>query len=249
MQTNNQTTVDQIVKTIRAGIERGTFKVGQRLPAQRQLSEMFGVSRLVIREAVKVLEGQDILISRQGSGSYIKQNPAELPVQNYGEANCYNLQEIIELCEIIWESSVGKLVRTMPRIEILTLLERCNYLYDNFSQVSEQQKFIYESSFGLSFCKQTGNKLVYNLMLELLKVTSTIDYEIITHHKDYRDILLIDKKLLESILERDAQRARFWSRERDREIARIVGDYPGVLNETCRMYMKVEHYSLLCAEQ
>lgn len=231
MEANNQTAADQVVRTIKAGMEKGTFKVGDRLPSQRQLAEMFGVSRLVIREAVKVMEGQGILISRRGSGSYIKQSGSSLILENACEANRYSLGEIVELCEIVWESAAGKIARTATDEELHALLERTNHLYDNFSQATEQQKFIYESSFGLSFCKLMGNRLIYSLMLELLKATSTVDYEVIASHRDYRNILTIDKKLLESLLERDAGRARFWSRERDREIARMIDNFPGALEE------------------
>ena len=64
MNTSTNTAVEQVVETIMIGIEKGSFKIGQKIPSQRKLSTLFGVSRTVVREAIKVLEGRNILISR-----------------------------------------------------------------------------------------------------------------------------------------------------------------------------------------
>jgi GntR family transcriptional regulator, transcriptional repressor for pyruvate dehydrogenase complex len=59
---------EQLVDQIQTGIRTGTLERGQRLPAERELSELFGVSRGVVREAVKVLAAMGLVESRQGSG-------------------------------------------------------------------------------------------------------------------------------------------------------------------------------------
>lgn len=69
-------TSDQVVEQIRSAITAGHFTDGQRLPAERELAETFEVSRGVIREAVKVLNGMGLIDSRQGSGLYVRNNPA-----------------------------------------------------------------------------------------------------------------------------------------------------------------------------
>jgi len=59
--------VDQLLDRIRAG----DFLPGSRLPTERELGELFGVSRGVIREAIKVLITLGAVESRQGSGTYV----------------------------------------------------------------------------------------------------------------------------------------------------------------------------------
>lgn len=69
-------TSDQVVEQIRSAITAGHFTHGERLPSERELAETFEVSRGVIREAVKVLNGMGLIESRQGSGLYVRNNPA-----------------------------------------------------------------------------------------------------------------------------------------------------------------------------
>ena len=59
---------ERIVEAIRTGI----LKPGERI-VELQLSRQFGVSRGPLREALKVLEANQIVESRRGRGSYVKQ--------------------------------------------------------------------------------------------------------------------------------------------------------------------------------
>jgi GntR family transcriptional repressor for pyruvate dehydrogenase complex len=66
---------EQVVEQIHDGIRSGMLIAGQRLPTERELGESFGVSRGVIREALKVLASMGLVETRQGSGNYISANP------------------------------------------------------------------------------------------------------------------------------------------------------------------------------
>jgi DNA-binding FadR family transcriptional regulator len=52
-------------------IVRGVYPTGSSLPAEPVLVESFGVSRTVIREAVKLLEEKGLVQVRQGSGTVV----------------------------------------------------------------------------------------------------------------------------------------------------------------------------------
>jgi GntR family transcriptional regulator len=56
---------------IRKWIDAGRWKVGERLPSERELSEIFGVSRMTLRQAVTQLVDEGILERRVGSGTYV----------------------------------------------------------------------------------------------------------------------------------------------------------------------------------
>jgi DNA-binding FadR family transcriptional regulator len=62
---------EQVVDQLLARIRDGDFLPGSRLPTERELGELFGVSRGVIREAIKVLITVGAVESRQGSGTYV----------------------------------------------------------------------------------------------------------------------------------------------------------------------------------
>jgi DNA-binding FadR family transcriptional regulator len=56
-------------------IVTGEFAVNNRLPSEIELARRFGASRPVVREALARLRDDGIVVSRQGSGSYVKQRP------------------------------------------------------------------------------------------------------------------------------------------------------------------------------
>ncbi len=61
----------RIVQAIIADIVGGVFPVGSRLPAERDLTERFGVSRPTVREAMIALEMQGLVEARKGSGVFV----------------------------------------------------------------------------------------------------------------------------------------------------------------------------------
>ena len=62
---------DQIASQLESMIAEGTLQPGERLPAERTLSERMGVSRPSLREAIKKLASKGLLMSRQGGGTYV----------------------------------------------------------------------------------------------------------------------------------------------------------------------------------
>ncbi len=59
------------------------LKTGDRLPTERALSEQLGVSRTMIREAVKLLIAKGIVRSLQGSGLYVESEPSTFAVPTF----------------------------------------------------------------------------------------------------------------------------------------------------------------------
>ena len=56
-------------------IAHGDFAVNSRLPSESELSARFGASRPVVREALGRLRQDGLVVSRQGSGSYVRRQP------------------------------------------------------------------------------------------------------------------------------------------------------------------------------
>ncbi|MGK3944440.1 GntR family transcriptional regulator [Streptomyces caeruleatus] len=66
-----------ILAALRSRISGGTYPPGSRPPPQRQLAEDYGVSRDTIQRALRELESEGWIETRQGSGSQVR---ATLPV-------------------------------------------------------------------------------------------------------------------------------------------------------------------------
>lgn len=69
---------EEVVSQIHALIRDGRFKAGDQLPAERELAETFKVSRTSVREALRALETQGLIVSRTGHGNFV----ADLPVES-----------------------------------------------------------------------------------------------------------------------------------------------------------------------
>ena len=61
----------QIAEQIRSSILSGEFAPGDKLPPERELAEMFGVSRPSVREALNVLASSGLVMSYQGGGTVV----------------------------------------------------------------------------------------------------------------------------------------------------------------------------------
>lgn len=61
----------QIADQIRSSILAGEFAPGDKLPPERELAELFGVSRPSVREALNVLASSGLVMSYQGGGTVV----------------------------------------------------------------------------------------------------------------------------------------------------------------------------------
>jgi len=60
--------VDLAADRLRDGVLSGTWAAGEHLPAERDLAEALGISRLTLRAAIARLEGEGLVRARHGSG-------------------------------------------------------------------------------------------------------------------------------------------------------------------------------------
>ncbi|HEY3523892.1 MAG TPA: GntR family transcriptional regulator [Candidatus Limnocylindrales bacterium] len=66
---------DVVHNELRRLILGGEFPVGSKLPNEDRLCERFGVSRVTIREAVRALIDDGLVVRRHGSGTYVTRRP------------------------------------------------------------------------------------------------------------------------------------------------------------------------------
>lgn len=67
---------ERVVADLRTRLGGGEFAPGQKLPTESRLTEMFGVSRTVIREAIATLAADGLVEARQGAGVFVIERPA-----------------------------------------------------------------------------------------------------------------------------------------------------------------------------
>jgi DNA-binding FadR family transcriptional regulator len=67
---------ERVATALRSRLINGDYSRGQKLPTESQLTETFGVSRTVIREAIAVLAADGLVETRQGAGVFVMDHPA-----------------------------------------------------------------------------------------------------------------------------------------------------------------------------
>ena len=68
---------EDIVQQFSSLIQQGVLKPGERLPSERVLADQLQVSRSSVREAIRSLELQGLVISKRGSGTFINTDNLE----------------------------------------------------------------------------------------------------------------------------------------------------------------------------
>src|ERR1700761_9042334 len=69
-----QSLSDKLAQRIRAMIQKGEYKQGDRLPPIMEMAKRFGVGHPTIREALKKLETMGFVEIRHGSGVYVSRS-------------------------------------------------------------------------------------------------------------------------------------------------------------------------------
>lgn len=91
--------VTRVSGELKQSIQSGEFKPGTKLPSEAKLTEAFGVSRTVIREAIAALRADNLVDARQGAGVFVLEaQPQEiLPFQNLDYDRISSVIELLEL--------------------------------------------------------------------------------------------------------------------------------------------------------
>lgn len=61
----------QLIEIIKIHIKEGVWLPGDKIPSELEFCEKYGVSRTVVRQALRELERDDIIVRRKGKGTYI----------------------------------------------------------------------------------------------------------------------------------------------------------------------------------
>jgi GntR family transcriptional repressor for pyruvate dehydrogenase complex len=95
----------EIVAQVREMIAGGHLKAGDRLPPERELSQLFGVGRCTLREAVRVLESLGLVDVRAGEGTFLTDGKAATAQGNFPpelfskwstQLNLFELRAVLE---------------------------------------------------------------------------------------------------------------------------------------------------------
>lgn len=65
----------QVIERLKQDIESGIFKENERFPSEFDLARTLGVSRATLREALRVLEEEKVIVRKHGVGTFVNSKP------------------------------------------------------------------------------------------------------------------------------------------------------------------------------
>ena len=88
-----------LVERLSGRIRRGEFKPGDKLPTELEITRAFGVSRTVVREAMSRLQAAELVETRHGIGTFVREGADSAPfrIDPVGTATLNELIAILEL--------------------------------------------------------------------------------------------------------------------------------------------------------
>ncbi|MPM70814.1 HTH-type transcriptional regulator LutR [bioreactor metagenome] len=101
---SNKKVYEEVIEQIQKNIIDGDLKKGDRLPSERELSELMNISRTSIREALRVLESMGVVESIHGEGNFICSNTEKSllqPLSMMFKLNNGKYQDIFELRKVL----------------------------------------------------------------------------------------------------------------------------------------------------
>jgi GntR family transcriptional regulator, hexuronate regulon transcriptional repressor len=163
----NRRLYQELARTLIAGIQSGRFKVGERLPAERELAVEYGVSRPTVREAIIALEVQGLVEVRIGSGAYVQRKPGSRSEPGFN-VTAFELTEV----RIMFEGEAAALAATLITDEELDELDALVLRMDreNRSGAGKEQG---DHDFHILIARATRNSAVANTIEMLWRLRTT----------------------------------------------------------------------------
>lgn len=161
---------EQLARRIRIQIVDGDLSAGDKLPNERDLAEQFGVSRTVVREALKTLKQEGLIEVRPGAGTFVVDATGEVLTQTFGLMMSIgkekSLADIIEIREI-FEPEIAALAARRATPEDIEDMERAVALMnDNLEDID---KYVHEDHFfHLALAEATKNTIIPRLIASIV---------------------------------------------------------------------------------
>ena len=214
---------EDVVVQIRSLIDIGRLKQGDQLPTERELSDMFKVSRATIREAIRTLESLKLVQSRQGEGTYVLASDQDVLVHSLAEAisnetdNMYDIFYVRKVtaphvAELAAENATPEEIRDLAAL----LVEQKKAVADGANIAK------YDIAFHALLAKVAKNTVLERLLAALSDVMDQTRDEHLQDEERSRKSLEGHEEVFEAIKNGDSITARRAMRRHLEDMEKIV---------------------------
>jgi GntR family transcriptional regulator, transcriptional repressor for pyruvate dehydrogenase complex len=213
-----ESTLEVIVQQIKDQIKKGILKPGEKLPSERKLADLLGVSRASVREAIKALAFSGYLEVNQGKGTYILEMATKYDeIANFfSEFSNYSLDYLME-ARIMLEGEFARLAALNASQEEIDVIEK---VFNEIAKSKDLNSFVVKDlEFHLTIAKATHNPFMYGLMKIIGEMLYKETNRIIGKSRYTKENTIeTTRDLVQAIKQRDAEKAKKLMGEHIRDV-------------------------------
>jgi GntR family transcriptional repressor for pyruvate dehydrogenase complex len=200
---------EEVFGQIHELIKEGRFKARDQLPSERELAETFKVSRTSVREALRTLESQGLIVSRTGMGNFVVDLPVEALVGPLArmlidEKNA--LADVFEMRKLI-EPHIAALAAERATARDIAQLKRI--VAKQTDAVSRGETGVEaDAELHLSIGRATRNQALQKLVSGLMEMLSRSREESLQTDERRESSIDAHRRIIAAIEKHDKARAR-----------------------------------------
>lgn len=157
---------EEVIRRIKLLLVEGKIKPGSKLPPERELSEMLGISRPSLRQGLKALRMISVIESRRRHGTFVSDSTAEVlqePLDFVMLLNAITIEELFEVRRVI-EVELAGLAAVRGTNEELRAIKAC--ISRQQADLDAPEKFLAEDiAFHMAIAAAAHNVL-FGIFLE-----------------------------------------------------------------------------------
>jgi GntR family transcriptional repressor for pyruvate dehydrogenase complex len=200
---------EEVVRQLHRLIEAGKLKVGDRLPSERELAETFRVSRSSVREAIKTLENERLVVTRPGSGTFITAVDVEAIIPPLASLLSRGKDALIDLFEMrrLVEPGIAALAaeRATPA-DILQLKKICAAQEQQIKRGTSAVES--DAAFHLTIGQATHNSALQRLVASIVEILKPMRERALQTPGRAHKSLASHREILVAIERHDPEQAR-----------------------------------------
>jgi GntR family transcriptional repressor for pyruvate dehydrogenase complex len=154
------TLADRVAEQLLEVIERAGLKAGDPLPSERELGDSFGVSRTVVREAVRALIAQGVVEARPGARARVAAVHPSFPARSlllYMRSNdVVDYEKVHEIRALLETAAAGLAAERAGADDLVALAEICEQME---AATDLEEAAAYDVDFHRLIAAATGNEL------------------------------------------------------------------------------------------